>query len=87
MGFLGARPRVCLIIAVDGPGWWAQPSLWHFVDYGELGYVAGKADYFAGWADFTLPGPGHYWIFLQGLSWLPPYLPTPWVIPAIVLGP
>ncbi|MCX7013971.1 MAG: right-handed parallel beta-helix repeat-containing protein [Candidatus Sumerlaeota bacterium] len=44
-------------------------GLWHFVDYGGMGYQAGKADFFAGWADFSSLAAGDYWFFIRGMAW------------------
>ncbi|MCX7016665.1 MAG: formylglycine-generating enzyme family protein [Candidatus Sumerlaeota bacterium] len=56
-------------VASAGPG---GTSLWHFVDYGQVGYSPGEADFFQGWADFSLP-PGSYWFFIRGVGWLSPF--------------
>ena len=56
-------------IETQGPG---GLHVWHFVDYGGAAYAAGEADFFQGWADFTLP-PGQYWLFVRGASWASPY--------------
>ncbi|MCX7013785.1 MAG: hypothetical protein NTW86_14740 [Candidatus Sumerlaeota bacterium] len=45
---------------------------WTFVDYSGLAYDTSQADFFAGWADFTLTAPGDYWFFVQGVNWLQP---------------
>ena len=59
-------------LPVDGP---CGNALWHFIDYGGGAFTAGQADFFAGWADFTLPANGAYWLFLRGASWLGPFDP------------
>ena len=59
-------------IPVAGP---SGNAMWHFVDYGGALYAPGQADFFAGWADFTLPADGAYWLFLRAAGWRPPYDP------------
>ncbi|MCX7016343.1 MAG: hypothetical protein NTW86_27940 [Candidatus Sumerlaeota bacterium] len=59
-------------IPVDGP---SGAALWHLIDYGGTAFAPGQADFFAGWADLTLPSDGAYWLFLRGTSWCPPYDP------------
>ncbi|MCX7012549.1 MAG: hypothetical protein NTW86_08305 [Candidatus Sumerlaeota bacterium] len=70
-----------IIVYKVGPEWIPTngPSgdglLWHFIDYGGGGFQAGRANFFEGWADFILPGPGDYFFYIRGASWLPPYAP------------
>ncbi|MCX7015471.1 MAG: right-handed parallel beta-helix repeat-containing protein [Candidatus Sumerlaeota bacterium] len=56
--------------AVIGPSGNQQ---WHFIDYGALAYDTSKASFLNGWADFTLPSAGDYWLLIRGVGWLPPY--------------
>ncbi|MCX7015094.1 MAG: FG-GAP-like repeat-containing protein [Candidatus Sumerlaeota bacterium] len=62
-----------IIVYKDGAGWVPTqgPSgtqLWHFVDFGYLGFVVGTADFFAGWGDFHL-SPGTYYFYIRGVGW------------------
>ena len=50
-------------------------SLYHFIDYGELAFPPGTADFFEGWADFTMPMDGSYIFFIRGVPWLSPFAP------------
>ncbi|MCX7015778.1 MAG: hypothetical protein NTW86_25035 [Candidatus Sumerlaeota bacterium] len=59
-------------IPVQGP---SGNALWHFVDYGGVGYTHGQADFLTGTAYFTLPADGNYWFLIRGAGWLPPYDP------------
>ncbi|MCX7014789.1 MAG: DUF1565 domain-containing protein [Candidatus Sumerlaeota bacterium] len=57
-------------VSTAGP---SGDQLWHFVDYGGLAYDTSKANFLNGWADFTLPSAGDYWLLIRGVGWLPPY--------------
>ncbi|MCX7011749.1 MAG: right-handed parallel beta-helix repeat-containing protein [Candidatus Sumerlaeota bacterium] len=57
-------------VSTAGP---SGDQLWHFIDYGALAYDTSKASFLNGWADFTLPSAGDYWLFIRGVGWLPPY--------------
>ena len=65
-----ANPAAGQYVEVDGP---SGHALWHFVDFGGLGYQAGEASFFDGWADLTLPSAGQYWLLIRGVGW-----PAPW---------
>ena len=49
-------------------------GLWQFIDYGQSAFEAGMADFFNGWAEFDLPAPGDYFIFLRGVGWISPHV-------------
>ncbi|MCX7016495.1 MAG: hypothetical protein NTW86_28715, partial [Candidatus Sumerlaeota bacterium] len=58
------------IAPLDGPSHaFPQFSPWTFLDYGGLAYDSSKGDFFAGWADFTLPPGGVFTFFLNFKAW------------------
>ncbi|MCX7014698.1 MAG: hypothetical protein NTW86_19475, partial [Candidatus Sumerlaeota bacterium] len=58
------------IAPLDGPSSaFPQFSPWTFLDYGGLAYDSSKGDFFAGWADFTLPPGGSFVFFLNFKAW------------------
>ena len=62
-------------------------SLFHFVDFGQLIFMPGTADFFEGTADFTLPSDGQYIFFIRGVPWLDPFTPGDYgVSPLFIVG-
>ena len=45
-----------------------------------MGYAPGSADFFGAFADFTLPAPGTYYIFIRAVGWLDPFLESEYVV-------
>ncbi|OPZ07363.1 MAG: hypothetical protein BWZ10_02839 [candidate division BRC1 bacterium ADurb.BinA364] len=50
-----------------------------------MAYDTAKANFYQGWANFTLPGSGNYIFFIRSVGWLPPYNASPWATPAITV--
>ncbi|OPZ17622.1 MAG: hypothetical protein BWZ10_01167 [candidate division BRC1 bacterium ADurb.BinA364] len=72
---------------VDGPSKFLGIDPWTFIDYGENpgAYDPTKANFFQGWANFTLPGPGTYTFFMRSVGWLPPYNTSDWATPVVIV--
>jgi len=71
-------------VQTEGP---LGTSLFHFVDFGEVVFLPGTADFFAGTADFTLPMDGDYVFFIRGVPWLDPLTPGEYgVSPVFSIG-
>ncbi len=71
-------------VQTDGP---LGTSLFHFIDYGQLIFMPGTADFFAGTADFTMLSDGAYVFFIRGVPWLAPFTPGAYgVSPVFTIG-
>ena len=62
-------------VVINGPG---GHQYWHFLDYGGAAYNHAEGSFWDGWARFTMPSKGDYWVFLGAVSWL--NVPSEWAV-------